>query len=49
MMKDELTLREQKVVEGCKMMVVGSTLNDVMTVMPPLAGTDRDETKSEKC
>ena len=47
MMKDELTLRKHKVVEGCKMMVVGSTLNDVMTVMPP--STSLEETKPERC
>ena len=49
MMKDEQTLREQKVTEGCKMMVVGSTLNDVMTVMPPSASVDREDTKPHKC
>ncbi|KAK6169078.1 hypothetical protein SNE40_020199 [Patella caerulea] len=33
--KDELTLRELKVTKGAKIMVVGSTLNDVLSVSAP--------------
>lgn len=37
LVKDEKTLRELKVTAGAKMMVVGSTIDDVMTVQPPSA------------
>ena len=37
LVKDEKTLRELKVSTGAKMMVVGSTIDDVMTVQPPSA------------
>ncbi len=36
-MKDDKTLRELSVVPNAKMMVVGSTMGDVMTVQPPSA------------
>ena len=35
LLKDEQTLRESKVSNGVKMMVVGSTLDDVLTIQPP--------------
>ena len=35
LLKDEKTLREAKVTNGVKMMVVGSTLDDVLTIQPP--------------
>ena len=34
-MKDEATLREQKVNKGARIMLVGSTVNDVMSVSAP--------------
>ena len=37
-MKDDKSLRELKVTPGAKMMVVGSTIDDVMTVQPPSPG-----------
>lgn len=37
------TLRELNVSNGVKMMVVGSTINDVMKVTPPPPGTLKDE------
>ncbi len=36
-MKDDKTLRELAVTANAKMMVVGSTMGDVMTVQPPTA------------
>ena len=35
LLKDEKTLREAKVSNGIKMMVVGSTVDDVLTIQPP--------------
>ena len=35
LLKDENTLREAKIANGVKMMVVGSTLDDVLTIQPP--------------
>ncbi len=37
LVKDDRTLRELAVVPNAKMMVVGSTMGDVMTVQPPSA------------
>ena len=34
-MKDEATLREQKVNKGARIMLIGSTVNDVMSVSAP--------------
>jgi len=41
-MKDDATLREQKVVKGSKIMVIGSTVNDVMSVSAPDANTMKE-------
>ena len=35
MLKDDSTLRDIKLTKGAKMMVVGSTIKDVLTVAPP--------------
>lgn len=35
MLKDDSTLREIKLTKGGKMMVIGSTIQDVLTVAPP--------------
>ena len=35
LLKDDKTLREAKISNGIKMMVVGSTLDDVLTIQPP--------------
>ena len=35
LLKDDKTLRDAKLVSGVKMMVVGSTVDDVLTVQPP--------------
>ncbi len=37
LVKDDKTVRDLKVVPGAKMMVVGSTIHDVITVQPPSA------------
>ena len=37
------TLRELNVTNGVKMMVVGSTINDVMKVTPPPPGALKEE------
>ncbi|XP_014785569.1 ubiquitin domain-containing protein UBFD1 isoform X1 [Octopus bimaculoides] len=42
--RDDMTLRELKVTKGAKMLVVGSTLTDVLSVSTP-TGEDKDETK----
>ena len=44
LLKDERTLREARVSNGVKMMVVGSTVDDVLTIQPP----DPREIKSTK-
>lgn len=36
MLKDDVTLRDIKLTKGAKMMVIGSTIQDVLTVGPPL-------------
>lgn len=41
MLKDDSTLRDIKLTKGAKMMVIGSTIQDVLTVAPP----DPDSTK----
>ena len=43
-MKDECSLRDLKVTSGAKMMVVGSTINDVITVQAPSASLTDFET-----
>ena len=35
MLKDDSTLRDIKLTKGAKMMVIGSTIQDVLTVAPP--------------
>ena len=35
LLKNESTLQEAKITNGIKMMVVGSTVNDVLTIQPP--------------
>lgn len=47
LMKDDQTLRDHKVGEGCKMMVVGSTLTDVMAVMPPPSTAEKESKHTE--
>lgn len=42
MLKDDSTLRDIKLTKGAKVMVVGSTIQDVLTVAPP----DPEATKS---
>lgn len=34
-MKDEATLRDQKVTKGARLMLIGSTVNDIMSVSAP--------------
>lgn len=36
MLKDDSTLRDIKLTKGTKMMVIGSTIQDVLTIAPPL-------------
>ncbi|XP_077979697.1 ubiquitin domain-containing protein UBFD1-like [Glandiceps talaboti] len=43
LMKDEKTLRELKVTKGAKMMVVGSTLNDVIAINTPTAEAGKED------
>jgi UDP-N-acetylglucosamine 2-epimerase len=40
-MNDEATLRENKVSKGCKIMVVGSTVTDVLAVNEPACKTSK--------
>ncbi|KAK3782143.1 hypothetical protein RRG08_032899 [Elysia crispata] len=44
--KDEKTLRELNVVEGAKLMVIGSTLNDVLAVSAPSKTELQDDEKT---
>ncbi|CAI8035482.1 Ubiquitin domain-containing protein UBFD1 [Geodia barretti] len=44
LLRDEKTLREAKIANGVKMMVVGSTVDDVLTIQPP----DPKELKTKK-
>lgn len=46
--RDELTLRELKIVKGAKLMVVGSTLNDVLSVSAPSPKEIQAEKASSK-
>ena len=41
-MQDDQTLREQKVIKGSKIMLIGSTVSDVMAVSPPDAETMKE-------
>lgn len=34
-LKDVATLKESKIVPGIKIMIIGSTINDVIAVSPP--------------
>lgn len=36
MLKDDSTLKDIKLTKGAKVMVVGSTIQDVLTVAPPV-------------
>ena len=51
-MKDDATLRENKVTNGAKIMVVGSTVTDVLAVneaaRKPVRGADKAEAVSVK-
>lgn len=47
LVKDEKTLRELSVTSGAKMMVVGSTLSDVITVQAPSPGELKEEPQVE--
>lgn len=46
-MKDAETLREQNVTNNAKIMVIGSTFNDVLAVNEPAAKAKVDGTKVE--
>ncbi|XP_065899652.1 ubiquitin domain-containing protein UBFD1-like isoform X2 [Dysidea avara] len=46
MLKDDSTLRDIKLTKGAKMMVMGSTIQDVLTVAPPLPETTKSSTAS---
>ncbi|XP_072168131.1 ubiquitin domain-containing protein UBFD1-like [Diadema setosum] len=51
LMKDEKTLRELKVTNGAKLMLIGSTLNDVLEVTKPVvagASAEKEEKASTK-
>ena len=41
-MKDDVTLREHGVIKGSKIMVIGSTVTDVMSVSAPDAKTMKE-------
>ena len=51
-MKDDATLRENKIAKGSKIMVVGSTVTDVLAVnepaRKPVQGTEKVESSSSK-
>lgn len=47
LVKDDKTLRELNVTPGAKMMVVGSTLGDVITVQAPSAEELKEEPQPE--
>jgi len=44
-MNDDATLRENKVTNGSKIMVVGSTINDVLAVTEPALKTHKQNDK----
>jgi len=46
MLKDDSTLRDIKLTKGAKMMVIGSTIQDVLTVAPPLPETTKSSVAS---
>lgn len=46
-MTDEATLRDHKLVNGSKIMVVGSTVNDIMAVNEPAAKAKTESSKVE--
>ena len=46
-MKDEATLRDQKVTGGSKIMLIGSTVSDVMSVTAPDPKVLKEEEKKE--
>merc|ERR1719483_577151 len=45
--KDDVTLRDLKVTKGSKLMVVGSTLNDVLSVSAPAKEIQKEVQKEE--
>jgi len=44
-MNDDATLRDNKVTNGSKIMVVGSTINDVLAVTEPALNTNKQNDK----
>ena len=46
-MNDDATLRENRVTNGAKMMLVGSTINDVLAVSEPALNTNKQNDKFE--
>jgi len=44
-MNDDATLRDNKVTNGSKIMVVGSTINDVLAVTEPAVKTQKQNDK----
>jgi len=46
-MNDDATLRDNKVTNGSKIMVVGSTINDVLAVTEPAIKTNKHNEKFE--
>ena len=46
LVKDDISLRELKVTPGAKMMVIGSTVGDVVTVQMSKKSADLDSTES---
>jgi len=44
-MNDDASLRENKVTNGSKIMVVGSTINDVLTVTEPALNSHKQNDK----
>ena len=46
-MKEDVSLRENKVVKGSKIMVIGSTVNDVMSVSQAAPKTKKEATPVE--
>lgn len=45
-MQDSKTLRESKVTPGCKVMVVGSTVSDIMSITAPDPKQLKEEEKA---
>lgn len=46
LVKDECSLRDLNVISGAKMMVVGSTIDDVITVQAPPTSSLRSESEA---